>query len=249
MAERVRLYEGDCLEVLPTLADGSVDAVIADPPYGTTRSPWDSVIPLAPLWSALSRLLKPGAPVVLFSSQPFTTELVASNRENFRYELIWDKKNPSGHLNAKRQPLRRHENVCVFCDREPLYQPQMRRGRFRQRGSATLASDCYGEQSGSITFGDEYYPTSILEFSNAHKAGKLHPNEKPVDLLGWLLRTYTAPGDVVLDFCAGSGTLALAARIEGRHAVLVERDAEYAELIRRRLADAEGPLFSQGKES
>lgn len=241
----VRLYHGDCLEIMKGLLDASVDAVIADPPYGTTQAPWDSVIPFVPMWEHLRRVTRPNAAIVLFAAQPFTSALVMSNPREFRYEWTWDKANPSGHLNAKRRPLHRHEHIEVFSQGQPPYYPQMRTGVLRRKGSLKQDSDCYGAQRGSVTISDQYYPTSILPFSNAHKAVKRHPNEKPVALLAYLIRTYTRPGDVVLDFCFGSGNSGVAALNEGREYIGIERDPGYYAAAVPYIAAAQSPLFAE----
>lgn len=238
----ITIYHGEALATLATLPDALADAVIADPPYGTTQSAWDAVIPLAPMWAQLWRVGKRSAPAVLFAAHPFTSALVMSNLDDYRYEWTWDKQNPSGHLNAKRRPLHRHEHVEVFCREQPPYYPQMRRGVFRSKGSRSQASDCYGAQRGMVTVGDQYYPTSILEFSNADRAGKEHPNQKPVELLAYLIATYTEPGALVVDFCMGSGTTLRAAKDLGRRAIGIELEERYCEIAARRLSQAVLPL-------
>lgn len=241
----MRLILGDSLAVLPTLESASVDCVIADPPYGATQCPWDSVIPLKALWAELERVTRPGAAIVMTASQPFASSLVVCARDWFRYEWIWDKANPSGHLNAPRRPLSRHESVLVFSQGRHTYNPQMRCGKWRQKGTRSQASECYGEQAGSVKFNDQYYPTSILEFSNADKAGREHSTQKPVPLMAYLVRTYTDEGETVLDFCMGSGTTGVACAIEQRSFIGIEKDPAYFAIAERRIAEAQGPLFAR----
>lgn len=244
----MRLIHGEALATLRGMADASVDAVVTDPPYGTTRSEWDRPIPFAPMWHELRRVAKRSAPFVLFAAQPFSSLLVVSNLDEFQYEWAWDKANPSGHLNAKKRPLSQHELIEVFCRETPPYFPQMRKGKFRQKGSRTLASDCYGEQRGSVTYGSDYYPTSLLRYSNAEKAGRQHPNQKPLDLMRFLVRTYSAPGDVVLDFSMGGGTTGVACVREDRDFIGIEQSLEYVEIARKRVAEAEAHRDGHGGE-
>ncbi len=239
--ERVRVIQGDCLKEMRKLPPRSIDLVLADPPYGTTACKWDSVIPLEPMWRAIKRVAKANAAVVLTASQPFTTTLIASNRAWFRFQDVWDKGLPSGHLNAKKLPMRIHEDVVVFS-RKRLggfsYNPQMRVGRFRTHGQPT-ATKCYGKQKPfATTESDEYYPTSIIRVSNANQKAKDHPTQKPVALMSYLIRTYSNEGDLVLDFCAGSGTTGVACVQTNRRGILIEREIEYVEVARRRIAEA-----------
>ena len=239
------LYHGDCLDILPTLPAQSVDAIIADPPYGTTACKWDSVIPLDAMWRELKRVIKPRGAVVLFAAQPFTSALVMSNAGWFRYELIWNKPRPMGFLDANRKPLRVHENLVVFAEGNTTYNPQMVDGApYRKvNGSADRAIHLHGgigafvhENSGTR------FPRSVLEFSNSN-AGSLHPTQKPVELLRYLVRTYTNPGETVLDFCYGSGTTGVAALMEGRHFIGVELDAGYFDIARKRIESVQPALM------
>ena len=239
------LYLGDCVEVMRGLDAGSVDAVIADPPYGTTACKWDSVIPFAPMWEQLRRVVKPSAAIVLFASQPFTSALVMSNPKEFRYEWVWDKKLSSGHLNTKYRPLLRHETIAVFAQERPTYSPQMRTGAMRHKEIGGKFSECYGSQRVVININDQYHPTSILEFSNANRRSNVHPTQKPVDILAYLVRTYTNPGETVLDFCFGSGTTGVACIQENRRFIGIEQDPAYYAIAERRIAAAQPPLPMQ----
>lgn len=236
------VIEGDCLDVLATLPDACVDAIICDPPYGTTACRWDAVIPFAPLWAQLHRVLKPQRAIALFSSQPFTSALVASNIARFRYEWIWRKSVGGGFLTAKHRPLKRHENIVVFSEGEHLYHPQLRRGEayHARQGYAGEALARRGDEiAGWVTKNPGFrYPTSVLTF--ASETG-LHPTQKPVALIRYLVRTYSDPGDLILDFTLGSGTTALAAALEGRHYLGIERETKYVRAARRRLAQTLTP--------
>jgi site-specific DNA-methyltransferase (adenine-specific) len=224
---------------MPTLPAASFDAIITDPPYGTTACAWDTVIPFGPMWVELKRLIKPKGAIVLFGSQPFTSALVMSNPGWFRYEWVWDKKLPSGHLNAKHIPMKRHENILIFSP-ETLgnftYNPKMRRGLFRQKGSSGKLSEVYGKYDHYTVWNDQYYPVSLIEFANANQAAKDHPNQKPLALIEYLVDTYTGPDGTVLDFTMGSGTTLRAAKNLGRRAVGIELEEKYVEIAIKRLA-------------
>lgn len=220
-----RLIQDDCLDVMPTLADQSVDMVLADLPYGTTNCAWDSVIPLEPLWAEYRRICR--GPVVLFAQTPFDKVLGASNLAELRYEWIWEKTNATGHLNANRAPLKAHENILVFYARQPLYNPIKTQGHVRKtskgggrpisiyRDHATLERD-YDST--------ERYPRSVLTFPSDKQTSKLHRTQKPVALCEYLIRTYTNPGAVVLDNCMGSGTTGVACQRTGRRFIGIEKD-------------------------
>lgn len=230
------LILGDCLGVMATLAPQSIDAIITDLPYGTTACKWDSVIPFAPMWAAVKRLLKPRGVFVTTASQPFTSALVMSNLEWFRYEWVWEKSMATGHLNAHSRPMLNHENVVVFCEGQETYNPQGIRpfGRMNRRGGN---GDNYG-RSGLINL-QEFtdYPRTVIGMS-VHRSTEQHPTQKPVALYAYLIRTYTNPGDTVLDFVMGSGTTGVAAVKEGRNFVGVELDSGYHAIATKRIQDA-----------
>ena len=235
------VHEGDCLELMKRIPDGSVDMILCDLPYGTTRNKWDSVIPLGPLWKEYKRVIKERGAIVLTAAQPFNIALAHSNISEYRYEWIWDKKLGSGSLNVKYQPLRRHENILVFYRKAPTYNPQMRKGEYRNKSTSKPSANkgSYGEiKHIRDNYNDLYYPTSILEFSNANVRGRVHPTQKPVALFEYLIRTYTNEGEIVLDNCIGSGTTAVAAINTGRNFIGIEQEPEYVELARKRIADA-----------
>lgn len=241
-------YLGDCFEVMAELAAGSVDMVLNDPPYGTTACAWDSVLPLGPMWLEYWRLLKANGAAVLTSGQPFTSALVMSQPSKFKYGMVWDKVLPRGHLNAKKQPLRVHEDINVFYQSPPTYNPQKTDGhkrkvthtRYEKGGDG---SQVYGKEVRDTHYDSpERYPTSIATFSNADQSNKFHPTQKPVALFEYLIRTYTMPGELVLDNTAGSGTTAIAAMQSGRRWICIERDEDYFAKAIARVWDAEAAL-------
>lgn len=243
------LHHGDCIEVLPTLPAQSVDAVIADPPYGTTACKWDSVIPLAPMWAELKRVIKPRGAVVLFAAQPFTSALVMSNAEWFKYGWVWEKKTPVDVFNCKNKPMRKHEDLMVFscgtvANKSPnlmAYYPQGLQKTKILKTNNSVGGEVYGarpSRSNKTQYWQEQtnYPHSILRFDEA--TDNLHPTQKPVDLLAYLIRTYTNEGETVLDFTMGSGTTGVAAIREGRKFVGIELDAGYFDIAKRRIGEA-----------
>ena len=238
---RARLLLGDCREVLPTL--GRVDAVVCDLPYGTTQNKWDCPLPLDELWREYRRLCV-GA-VILTSAQPFTSRLIASNETGFRYSWVWHKSRPTGHMNAKLQPLRAHEDVCVFYDRQPTYNPQFGVGSVNHVSKSAkprtkTQSDNYGAQYEVVEeVTERKYPTSVLPFPVISPTDVVHPTQKPVALMEYLVRTYTNPGDLVLDNCMGSGTTGVAAVQMGRDFIGVEREERYFDIACRRIEEAQ----------
>lgn len=221
-----QLYLGDCLEVMAALPAQSVDMVACDLPYGTTQNKWDSVIPFEPLWAAYRRLLKPSGCVVLTAAQPFTSALVMSNPHWFKYAWVWEKTIATGFLNAKKQPLRAHEDVLVFAPGQALYRPQMieRAERKVSRRVGTKTTN-YGAAD-KETFYDSTarYPRSVQVFASRSDGATLHPTQKPVELMEYLIRTHTDEGMTVLDNTMGSGTTGVAAIKSGRRFIGVERD-------------------------
>ena len=234
---------GDCLELLKGVPSDSVDLAIIDLPYGVTKNAWDSMIPMEQLWPLLLAVCKPTAAMVFFSQGMFTSDLMQSNRSIWRYNLIWHKSQPAGFLNARRQPLRVHEDLCVFYRQKPIYHPQKTQGP-RKVSSAlskrnSKASTNYGDHRLTDYDSTERFPVSILSFAKDVQHSSLHPTQKPEALLRYLIRTYSNPGDTVLDCCAGSGTTGVAALLEGRHYLLMEKDRDYYQKACERLLEVE----------
>lgn len=243
MIEPDTLHLGDCLEVMCEIPSASVDCVICDLPYGTTSCAWDSIVPFEPLWAHYKRICKPNAPIVLFGNEPFSTKLRISNFDCWKYDWIWDKVSKQGFLNARKRPLKQHELISVFSFGTPVYYPQMvERGKPRAKGSYNKrrgdGDGCYGKFDNVKAVNNVYYPSTILTFSNAVQVGKVHPTQKPVDLLRYLIRTYTKSGDVVLDNCMGSGTTCVAAILEGRRYIGIEKNPDYFADASKRIAAA-----------
>ena len=234
--EGVDLYYGDCLEVMKSLP--KVDAVIADIPYGTTRARWDTVIPLDKMWEAINRLTGDKTPVVLFGTEPFSSSLRVSNIKHFKYDFIWDKMKGMGFLNAKIQPLRKHEIISVFGKKTPNYYPQKTTGNKRRRSfrGNHLQTDVYGEMKQDYQYDStERYPVSIIQFKVDTQNSSLHPTQKPLALMEYLVKTFTNEGETVLDFTMGSGTTGLACKKTGRRFIGIENDINYFNIAADRI--------------
>jgi len=216
---------GDCLELMASVPDGSVDMVLCDLPYGTTQNKWDSVLPFDRLWEHYWRVCKPNAAVVLTAAQPFTSALVMSQVDRFKYDWCWRKPNGTGHLNAKKMPMRDKEDVLVFAKSQPTYNPQFVEGKPYVWDSARSSNGNYGNHGDERIINDgKRYPKQVLEFKQSR--GK-HPTQKPVALFEYLIKTYTDEGMLVLDNCAGSGTTAVAAERTNRRWICIEREPTY----------------------
>lgn len=240
------IHHCDLLTLCAALPSQSVDMILCDLPYGTTACSWDSIIPLEPMWEQFKRVIKPRGAIVLTASQPFTSKLVMSNPEMFKYEWVWEKNVPTGFLNANIQPLKWHEDIVIFGVGKIFYYPQFRNGAGYKVKVNSVKSEIYGQQINVISSNDgtHYYPKDIVKINNHNGSGKDHPTQKPVALFEYLIRTYTQPGELVLDPCIGSGTTAIAARNTGRHFIGGDITFEYVELARRRLAKPyTPPLF------
>lgn len=231
------LHRGDCLDLMRALPDASVDMVMCDLPYGTTQNKWDSIIPLESLWREYRRIAR-GA-IVLTAQTPFDKVLGASNLAMLRYEWIWEKTHPTGHMNAKRMPMKAHENVLVFYNRQPTYNPQKTSGH-KRKTATKRTDDCptYGRQEfAPISYDStDRYPRSVQIFASDKQRSKLHPTQKPVALMEYLIRTYTNEGDTVLDNCMGSGTTGVACMNAGRNFIGMEMDAGYFAIAQGRIA-------------
>ena len=217
-----KIYNEDCLEGMKKIPDKSVDMILCDLPYGTTACKWDTIIPFEPLWEQYERVIKDNGAIVLTASQPFTTKLIESNIDLFRNCWVWNKKISGNPLLAKHQPLKVHEDICVFSKKRHNYYPQMRKGKMRKKGGGR--SKLFDMEM-SAKYSDEYYPISIIEFSNAKRG--VHPTQKPVALFEYLIKTYTKEGETVLDNCMGSGTTAIACINTNRNYIGFELDEEY----------------------
>lgn len=227
----MELWCGDCLELMKDIPDASVDMILCDLPYGTTQNKWDSVLPLDALWSEYKRICS-GA-VVLNCAQPFTTELIASNLRDFKYCWVWKKSKPTGHLNAKKQPLRNTEDIAVFYAKQPTYNPQGTKPTDVMVSRTNRGN--YGECSKTTRQLVTGYPTTVLEFSTENG---IHPTQKPVALMEYLIRTYTNEGDTVLDNTMGSGTTGVACANTGRNFIGIERDPTYFQIAKDRISKA-----------
>ena len=237
----IELWQGDCLELMKNIPDGSVDMVLCDLPYGTTRNKWDSIIPLDRLWEQYKRVIKDNGAIVLFSAEPFTSLLITSNIQWFRYDLIWSKTQGSDFLNANRKPLRSHENVCVFYKKQPTYNPQKTDGKPYKAKSGETTSSNFGKFNGNHHTENKdgkRCPLSVLRFSGEHNRGKQHPTQKPTDLLEWLIKTYTNEGETVLDNSMGSGSCGVACVNTNRHFIGIELDEGYFEIAKKRIEEA-----------
>lgn len=244
------IYNMDCLEGMKSLPDNCIDAIIADLPYGVLNkgnkaAGWDRMIPLDLLWEQYNRIAKPGCPIILFSQGMFTARLIMSQPDKWRYNLVWEKDRVSGHLNARRMPLRKHEDIVVFYDSQLVYNPQMRpclpsERNHTRRDVEKFTNRCYGSMKAvPVRIADDKYPTSILKFPKEHRKGCFyHPTQKPVALLEYLIRTYSNPGDLILDNAIGSGTTAVAAINTGRHFIGYEIVPEYCDIAKQRIDQA-----------
>jgi site-specific DNA-methyltransferase (adenine-specific) len=243
------IHQGDCLELMKQIPNNSVDLILCDLPYGTTKCSWDSIIPFEPLWEQYRRICKSKAAIVLTASQPFTSALVMSNIKDFKYCWVWEKSNPSNIALANRMPLKYHEDVCVFYREQPTYNKQMierdELGKKRilagQKTGVTFKMGITEHQPGNVSkeYSPDRYNASLKNPSSVLKIrierNKTHPTQKPVSLMEYLIKTYSNLGELVLDNCAGSGTTGVAARNTGRNFILIEKEPEYVEVCKKRL--------------
>lgn len=236
--EKIQLFKGDCLEVMKDISDGSVDMILCDLPYGTTQNKWDSVIPLDKLWDEYKRILKTNGVVVLTSQGIFTAKLILSNEKWFKYKLVWEKSKATNFLNAKKQPLRKHEDICVFYNKQPKYNPQMTEGEPYDKGvRKNQLTGSYGDfKPVRVRSEGMRYPTDIIYFKTAESEGKVyHPTQKPVKLLEYLIKTYSNEGETVLDSTMGSGSTGEACLNTERNFIGIEQDEKYFEIAYNRL--------------
>ena len=247
-----KLFQGDCLEIMKDIPDGSVDMVLCDLPYGVLNkgndsAKWDVFIPFEPLWEQYLRVCKENAAIVLFSQGMFTAQLMMSRPDLWRYNLVWDKCTTTGFLNANRMPLRQHEDICIFYRSLPVYNPQMKTGIIHSRQHGNAVNHCYGNYTQApVSYSEEYYPTSIIKFSKAVAITKAwHPTVKPEGILRYLILTYTNPGALVLDNTMGSGSTCVAAVKEHRRFIGIEKEKRYYDIAVKRvkMARSEPELF------
>jgi site-specific DNA-methyltransferase (adenine-specific) len=238
----VNLHLGDCLDILPTLADNSVDMVLVDLPYGTTACKWDSIIPLDKLWEQYNRICKKDGAMVFTAAQPFTTILAASNLENFRYEWIWEKPQGTNPMNAKVMPLKSHENILVFYRKKPVYNPQMWYSTPYSGFSSNTSKigEVYGSAKSKHRDNPEgsRYPKTVLKFKQEKG---LHPTQKPVELMEYLIKTYSNEGEVVLDNTMGSGTTGVACVNTNRNFIGIEMEENYYKIAEQRISSTVPP--------
>lgn len=240
----------DCFEGMKRIPDGTIDMVLCDLPYGVTRNTWDRTLDLSALWMEYKRIVKPHGAICLHADGMFMAKLMLSQPSMWRYNLVWDKVLTTGFLNASRMPLKRTEEVCVFYRKQPTYHPQMVRGTQnhkvgkstgKTRNAASKGNANYGAHlivDNSAKWGCMKHPTNLLRFAKTHPSKAYHPTEKPVALLEWLIKTYTNPGDVVLDNCMGSGSTAVAAINTGRHYIGFEVEKAFYEIAQQRIQNA-----------
>lgn len=234
----INLQQGDCLELMKDIPDGSVDMILCDLPYGTTRNKWDSIIPFNELWQQYERIIKDNGAIALFGQEPFSSKLRLSNIKMYRYDWTWIKESASGFLNAHRMPLKNSETISIFYKKLPVYNPQMRTGfkAYSIKQGKTKSSN-YGKQTGATTVSNgERFPITTINFKR--DKNKLHPTQKPVALLEYLIKTYTNENDTVLDNCIGSGSTGVAAVNLNRSFIGMELDCDYFKIAEQRINEA-----------
>lgn len=248
--ENLWLMKGDCLERMKEIPDGSVDLILTDPPYGTTACKWDSIIPLEPMWKELKRVIKSNGAIVMTASQPFTSILGLSNISDLRYSMVWEKGRPTNFPNAKRMPLKGFEDILIFYSKQPTYNPQgivkvdrvVKNTGTKTRKDSTKENGDRTSVHNDLTKTKEYkqehtnYPRGIVKYTQ--DSISLHPTQKPVALMEYLIKTYTNEGEVVLDFTMGSGTTGVACVNAGRKFIGIEMDDNYFEIANKRIYDA-----------
>ena len=233
----MQLIHGDCLEKMKDIPDKSIDMILCDLPYGSTACKWDVVIPFEPLWEQYKRIIKDRGAIVLFGSEPFSSYLRMSNIKQYKYDWVWDKDRSCGSMLAKIRPLKYHENIIVFSTGKENYYPQMTKG-VTQNKAPGGKSDIYGNTPIVRYKSDTYYPRSIQTFKACHNmTGKIHPTQKPVELLEYLIKTYTLEGEIVLDNTMGSGSTGIACINTKRNFIGIEKDDKYFEIAKKRIEE------------
>ncbi len=240
MTDNIQLLNGDCLELMQTIPSQSIDMILCDLPYGRTHNRWDSIIPYDKLWEQYERVIKPNGCIALFCDGLFMAELMLSNKNMWKYNLIWDKVLPSGFLNANKQPMRSHEEIAIFYKSQPTYNPQKTKGK--PNHSKGAPKECSNNNYGDFDFvdnreelGDMKHPKSIITVQKPHPSTMLHPTQKPVEVLEWLIKTYTNEGDTVLDNCMGSGSTGVACVNTHRNFIGIELTDEYFAIAKERI--------------
>lgn len=235
----IELHWSDCFDVFPSIKDQSIDLVLCDPPYGTTACKWDSVLPLDLMWKHLNRIIKPNRAIILFGSEPFSSVLRVSNLKNYNYDWVWNKKLAGNGILAKKQPLKIHEVIHIFNSK--TYYPQKTKGKLRSKMTGGMDTNAVETLQNSTSFqpeyiNDDYYPVSIQEYSIAGlRRGRLHPTQKPVELLEYLIKTYSLEGETVLDFTMGSGSTGVACKNTNRSFIGIEKEKEYFDIAKQRI--------------
>lgn len=237
---KVDLMNGDCLELMKSIPDKSVDFIFSDPPYGTTQCSWDSVINLDLMWCEIERIIKDNGCIALFAQAPFDKVLACSNLKLFRHEWIWEKTHATGFFNAKKMPLKAHENILIFYKKLPTYNPQKTFGHKRKTATKKMInSEVYGKEVSVQNYDStERYPRSVIKFASDKQKNNYHPTQKPLLLCEYLIKTYTNPGDVVLDFCMGSGTIGVGCVKLNRHFIGIEIGRNIFSTAKKRINDA-----------
>jgi len=232
-----KIYNEDCIETLKRIPDGRIDLLLQDTPFGCTQNEWDIKPNFTKMWAEWERVTKENGAMIFFGTQPFASELILSRSGLFRYDLIWYKALGTGHLNANKMPMRNHEHILVFYRSLPIYNPQMKVGKMRAKGSLKgNTTTNYGNFKGKISVNDQYHPQSVIDFTNGDRTKENdHPTQKPLDLIRYLILTYSNKGDTVFDGYMGSGTTAIASIIEKRNYIGSELNKEYYDLATNRI--------------
>ena len=240
------LRKGNCLEVMKGIETGSIDAIITDPPYGTTACKWDSVIDFDLMWEQLNRVIKPNGAILLFSAQPFTSALIMSNIKNYKYNWVWDKKSATGGQFARKQPMRRTEDICLFYEKQCTYSPQLEdkekkyiryiKKDYKNNSKHISNTKSFSTNANTRTIPeDKKYPSNIISISKGSNKKKVHPTQKPIELMEYLIKTYTNENETVLDFTMGSGSTGVAAKNLNRNFIGIEQDENYFDIATERI--------------
>ena len=245
----LELYKGDCIEVMKSIPNKSIDMILADLPYGTTQCSWDEVIPFDKLWNQYNRVIKDRGVIALFGAEPFSSKLRVSNMKNYKYDWIWEKSKATNFLNAKRQPLRAYENICIFYKKQSIYNPQMTEGDSYNKGvrKQQTNNDVYGEfEQVEVKSDGLRYPRNVVYFKTVESEGKTyHKTQKPVALLEYLIKTYTNKGNVVLDNVMGSGSTGVACLNTNRKFIGIELDEDYFNIAQNRINEHKSNILIQ----